>query len=85
MPFYINDIIYVEGHGWIGGLVNIYSGELGQLKAYVEPTPPISNPAIVNNAMKIAITTTNKNILSFMVLLLLCINDIIIHNITFSY
>ena len=55
----------MEGHGWIGGLVNIYSGELGQLKAYVEPTPPISNPAIVNNAMKIAITTTNKNILSF--------------------
>ena len=85
MPFYNNDIIYVEGHGWIGGLVNIYSGELGQLKAYVEPTPPISNPAIVNNAMKIAITTTNKNILSFMVLLFLCINDIIIHNITFSY
>ena len=85
MPFYINDIIYVEGHGWIGGLVNIYSGELGQLKAYVEPTPPISNPAIVNNAMKIAITTTNKNILSFMVLLFLYINDIIIHNITFSY
>ena len=84
MPFYINDIIYVEGHGWIGGLVNIYSG-LGQLKADAQSTPPISNPAIVNNAMKIAITTTNKNILSFMVLLLLCINDIIIHNITFSY
>ena len=75
----------MEGHGWIGGLVNIYRGELGQLKAYVEPTTPISNPAIVNNAMKSAITTTNKNILSFMVLLLLCINDIIIHNITFSY
>ena len=75
----------MEGHGWIGGLVNIYSGDLGQLKAYVEPTAPISNSAIVNNAMKIAITTTNKNILSFMVLLLLCINDIIIHNITFSY
>ena len=75
----------MEGHGWIGGLVNIYRGELGQLKAYVEPTTPISNPAIVNNAMKSAITTTNKNILFFMFLLLLCINDIIIHNTTFSY
>ena len=85
MSFYINDIIYAEGHGWIGGLVNIYSGELGQLKAYVEPTPPISNPTIANNAMKIAINTANKNILFFMVLLLLCINDIVIHNTTFSY
>jgi len=75
----------VEGHGWIGGLVNIYRGELGQLKAYVEPTTPISNPAIVNNAMKSAITIANKNILFFMVLLLLFINDIIIHNTTFSY
>ncbi len=72
----------MEGHGCIGGLVNMYSGDLGQLKAYVEPTPPISNPAIVNNAMKIAITTVNKNILFFMVLLLLYINDIIIHNTT---
>ena len=83
--FYINDIVYVEGHGWIGGLVNIYSGELGQLKAYVEPTLSISNPANVNNAMKIAITTANKNILFLRVLLFLCINDIVIHNTTFSY
>jgi hypothetical protein len=75
----------VEGHGWIGGLVNIYRGELGQLKAYVEPTLPISNPAIVNNAMKSAITTANKNILFFKVSLFLCINDIIIHNTAFSY
>ena len=75
----------MEGHGWIGGLVNIYSGELGQLKAYVEPTSPSSNPAIVNNAMKSAITTANKNILFFKVSLFLCINDIVIHNTAFSY
>jgi hypothetical protein len=35
--------------------------------------------------MKIAITTANKNILFLRVLLFLCINDIVIHNTTFSY
>jgi len=85
LPFYINDVICVEGQGCIGGLVNMYSGDLGQLKAYVELILSISNPAIVNNVMKIAITIANNNILSFMVLSFLYINVIVIHKTTFSY
>jgi len=63
----------------------MYSGDLGQLKAYVELILSISNPAIVNNVMKIAITIANNNILSFMVLSFLYINVIVIHKTTFSY
>ena len=71
----------MEGQGCTGGLVNMYNGEEGQLRAYVEPIPLLSNSAIVNNIINTAIAITSNNILFFIkVLLFLYINDIVIHN-----
>ena len=76
----------MEGQGCNGGSVNMYNGEEGQLRAYVEPIPLISNPSIVNNIMNTAIAIPSNNILfSVKVLLLLYINDIVIHYTAYSY
>jgi hypothetical protein len=83
---YVKDIIDVEGQGCTGGSVNMYNGEEGQLRAYIESIPLISNPAIVNNIINTAIAITSNNILfSIKVLLFLYTNVIVIHNATYSY